>query len=407
MEIVSIATSRKKGTKKNCVREAELIVDHGINGDAHAGKWHRQVCFLASESIEKARNKGLDVTFGDFAENIATTGIDWKNIPVGTRLRLGDKALVEITQIGKECKQKCAIFYQAGDCIMPREGVFAKVIEGGIIRCGDKIRFILPETSLIHWKNKTDVQVNHFLIGEEPLSIRIQGKPYSVVMRTPGDEIAHVAGFCLGEGIVDSPDDFVSVGFCDGTDSNVVTVTLTPSRKEIVSEILDRRSFVSQTSCGLCGKELIEDLYQTIRPLTDDLSIDINKALYCLESLSDHQPLRKATYASHAAAIFSSECELLSVAEDVGRHNALDKAIGKLFLGNKLSQASLLVLSSRVSFELVQKAAKANIPVILAASRPTELAVKLASEINMTIACLARDAGLFIYCGEKRLKRHL
>ena len=154
MEIVSIATSRKKGTKKTRVNEAELIADHGINGDAHAGKWHRQVCFLASESIEKARSRGLDVTFGDFAENIATTGIDWKNIPVGTRLRLGDKALVEITQIGKECKQKCAIFYQAGDCIMPREGVFAKVIEGGIIRCGDKIRFVLPETNLIHWKNK-------------------------------------------------------------------------------------------------------------------------------------------------------------------------------------------------------------------------------------------------------------
>jgi FdhD protein len=407
MEIVSIATSRKKGTKKTCVKEAELIAEHGIKGDAHAGKWHRQVCFLASESIEKARSRGLDVTFGDFAENIATTGIDWKNIPVGTRLRLGEKALVEITQIGKECKQKCAIFYQAGDCIMPREGVFAKVIEGGIILRGDKIIFVLPEASLIHWNNKTEVQVNHFLIGEEPLSIRIQGKPYSVVMRTPGDEIAHVAGFCLGEGVIDSPDDIASIGFCDGTDSNVVTVTLTPDRREIVSDILDRRGFVSQTSCGLCGKELIEDLYQSIKPLTDDLSIDIKKALNCLESLSDLQPVRKATRSSHAAAIFSSECELLSVAEDVGRHNALDKAIGKLFLGKKLSQASLLVLSSRVSFELVQKAAKANIPILLAISRPTELAVKLAREINMTIACLAKDGGLFIYCGEKRLKRDL
>ena len=405
MKIVSIATSKKKGTRKTCVNEAELIADHGLAGDAHAGKWHRQVCFLASESIEKAKSRGLDVTFGDFAENIATTGIDWKNIPVGTKLRLGDEALVEITQIGKECKKKCAIFYQAGDCIMPREGVFARVIEGGIIRREDKITFILPETNLIYWNNQTDIEISHFLIGEEPLSIRIQGKAYSVVMRTPGDEIAHVAGFCLGEGIIDSPDDFISIGFCDGTDSNVVTVTLTPSRREIVSQLLERRGFVSQTSCGLCGRELIEDLYQTIRPLTDDLSIDINKALYCLESLSDNQPVRNATHASHAAAIFSAEFELLSVAEDVGRHNALDKAIGKLFLGNKLSQASLLVLSSRVSFELVQKAAKANIPVLLATSRPTELAVKLASEINMTIACLARDTGLFIYCGGKRLKR--
>jgi FdhD protein len=288
---------------------------------------------------------------------------------------------------------------------MPREGVFAKVIEGGIIRCGDKIMFVLPETNLIHWNNKTDVPVNHFLIGEEPLSIRIQGKPYSVVMRTPGDEIAHVAGFCLGEGIIDSPDDFISIGFCDGTDTNVVTVTLTPSRREIVSELLERRGFVSQTSCGLCGKELIKDLYQTIKPFDDDLSIDINKACYCIESLSEHQPVRKATRSSHAAAIYSPEFELLSVAEDVGRHNALDKAVGKLFLSKKLPQAGVLVLSSRVSFELVQKAAKANIPILLAVSRPTELAVRLASEINMTIACLAKDEGLFIYCGEKRLKR--
>lgn len=405
MEIISIAASRKKGTRKNCMQEAELIADHGINGDAHAGKWHRQVSFLASESIEQARSGGLDVTFGDFAENIATTGIDWKNMPVGTKLRLGEKALVEITQIGKECKKKCAIFYQAGDCIMPREGIFARVLEGGVIRCGDKIQIVSPQTEVIHWHEESFVTVNQNLIGEEPLSIRIQGKPYSVVMRTPGEEIPHVAGFCLGEGIVDTPDDFASLAFCDGTDTNVVTVTLTASRREMVSDLLERRGFVSQTSCGLCGKELIQDLYQNIKPMTDGLSIDIDKAVYCLKSLSDHQPLKKDTHASHAAAIYNKDCQLLTVSEDVGRHNALDKAIGKLFLDKKLSDASFLVLSSRVSFELVQKAAKANIPIILAFSRPTELAIKLAKQLDMTIACLAKEDGLFIYCGEKRLKR--
>jgi len=405
MKIVSIATSKKKGTRKNCVTEAELIADHGLNGDAHAGKWHRQVCFLASESIEKARSRGLDVTFGDFAENIATTGIDWKNIPVGTQLRLGEKALVEITQIGKECKKKCAIFYQAGDCIMPREGVFAKVLEGGIIHSGDKIEFILSGSQILQWNNGTIIPVKHLLIGEEPLSIRIQGKPYSVVMRTPGDELPHVAGFCLAEGIVDSVDDFKTLAFCDGTDTNVVTVTLAPSRIKAVSDLLERKGFISQTSCGLCGKELIEDINQTIRPLSDKIKIDINRALLCLESLSEHQPLRKETKASHAAALYTSDCRLLAAAEDVGRHNAVDKAIGKLLLNKKLEKASLLILSSRVSFELVQKAARAAIPVILAVSRPTDLAVKLATELNITIACLARDAGLFIYCGEKRLKR--
>ena len=139
MEIVSVAVSKKKGTRKKIVDEALLIPDHGIEGDAHAGPWHRQVSFLAAESIEKARSQGLEVTFGDFAENIATSGIDWLEIPVGTQLRLGDRVLVEVTQIGKECHNRCAIYYQAGDCIMPKEGIFARVLEGGKIRPGDVI----------------------------------------------------------------------------------------------------------------------------------------------------------------------------------------------------------------------------------------------------------------------------
>jgi len=146
MKIETIAISKKKGTRKSCVEEALLVKDHGIQGDAHAGEWHRQISLLASESIDKMRNQGLDVTFGDFAENIATSGIDWPTLPVGTLVRLGGNCLVEISQIGKECVKKCAIFYKAGDCIMPREGVFASVIEGGTINSGDKIE-ILPNTS--------------------------------------------------------------------------------------------------------------------------------------------------------------------------------------------------------------------------------------------------------------------
>jgi MOSC domain-containing protein YiiM len=139
MKIVTVAVSKKKGTRKKIVDEAFLIQDHGIEGDAHAGLWHRQVSFLAAESIEKVRDQGLDVTFGDFAENIASSGVDWLRIPVGTRFRLGDTALLEVTQIGKECHNKCAIYYLAGDCIMPKEGIFARVLKGGKIRPGDGI----------------------------------------------------------------------------------------------------------------------------------------------------------------------------------------------------------------------------------------------------------------------------
>jgi MOSC domain-containing protein YiiM len=142
IEIVSIAVSRKKGTPKSPVNEVLLVENHGLEGDAHAGAWHRQVSFLSSEQIVKAREKGLDVSFGDFAENIATKGVDWKTVPIGTVVRVGKTAVLEITQIGKTCHNKCAIYYKAGDCIMPQEGVFAKVLKGGKIACGDEVNIM-------------------------------------------------------------------------------------------------------------------------------------------------------------------------------------------------------------------------------------------------------------------------
>jgi FdhD protein len=244
----------------------------------------------------------------------------------------------------------------------------------------------------------------HTLLGEEPLSIRVQGNPYAVVMRTPGDEIPHVAGFCLAEGIVESPEDIVGLGFCDGEETNVVTVTLKETRRSTIPEILERRGYISQTSCGLCGKEIVEDLYQIIRPMADRTVLDMQKALACLDRLSDHQPLRKKRRAAHAAVIYDADYQPLSAAEDVGRHNALDKAVGRLFLDRKLKDAAFLTLSSRISYELVQKTARARIPVILAVSRPTSLAVELATKLNMTLACQAEKSGLLVFCGPQRLK---
>lgn len=263
------------------------------------------------------------------------------------------------------------------------------------------------ETCTKHTVVSRDKNINrsseHMLIGEEPLSIHVEGKPYSVVMRTPGDELAHAAGFCLAEGIVDSPDDFNTISWCDDMDPNVVTVTIRKSRLNTITGLLDRRGFISQTSCGICGKEIVKDLYQKIQPLRDNTRIAGGSAVKILNNLSQLQPLRDKTRASHAAALYGADFKLLSSAEDVGRHNALDKAIGRLFLDRKLDEAVLLVLSSRISYELVQKAARARVPIILAFSRPTSLAVELASELNMTLACLAEESGLYIYCKEERL----
>jgi MOSC domain-containing protein YiiM len=143
-KVFAVCVSEKKGERKKPVDFVEIKENHGIVGDAHSGEWHRQVSLLALESIRKMQEKGLDVVSGDFAENITTEGIDLPSLPVGTRLAIGD-TLAEVTQIGKECHTRCAIYYQAGDCVMPREGIFVKVLKGGRVKKGDTIEVIKTE----------------------------------------------------------------------------------------------------------------------------------------------------------------------------------------------------------------------------------------------------------------------
>ena len=140
-KVIAVCISEKKGTQKKEVPSITLVPDWGIEGDAHAGKWHRQVSLLALEKIEAFREKGAEVGFGAFGENLIVEGFDLRNLPVGTRFRIGT-ALLELTQIGKECHTHCAIYHQVGDCIMPREGVFTAVLEGGIVRPGDTVEMI-------------------------------------------------------------------------------------------------------------------------------------------------------------------------------------------------------------------------------------------------------------------------
>jgi FdhD protein len=243
------------------------------------------------------------------------------------------------------------------------------------------------------------------LVGEEPLSIIVQGKPYAVVMRTPGEELAHAAGFCLAEGIVDGPDDLHHIDFCKKDASNAVAVALTQARQALVADRLERRSFLSQTSCGICGKEVIQDLLQVVRPFEeDDFCVTPAGVVQCVQSLCARQAMHRTTKASHAASLFDAECRLLSVGEDVGRHNAVDKAVGQLFLMDELPQARIILVSSRVSFEMVQKAARARIPMLLALSHPTALAVELAETLRMTVITVRGNTRLTVYCGGQRLR---
>ncbi len=145
--VVAVCISAQKGERKTPVKSVELRTEHGIVGDAHAGDWHRQVSLLAIESIGKMQKLGLDVDTGDFAENITTQGIDLVSLPIGTRLQVGE-TLLEVTQIGKECHSRCAIFHQAGDCVMPKEGIFAKVLQGGAAQPGDSVLIVQEAADL-------------------------------------------------------------------------------------------------------------------------------------------------------------------------------------------------------------------------------------------------------------------
>ena len=138
-KVLAVNISEDKGTKKTNVQSCALLKDFGLKGDAHGGPWHRQVSLLANESIEKMRAKGLNVSYGDFAENITTEGVDLVHLPIGTEIHLGNSVLLRVTQIGKECHTRCAIYYQAGDCVMPKEGIFAEVLVEGKVKVGDEI----------------------------------------------------------------------------------------------------------------------------------------------------------------------------------------------------------------------------------------------------------------------------
>jgi len=240
-------------------------------------------------------------------------------------------------------------------------------------------------------------------LEEEPLLIRVNDTPYLVVMRTPGEEEFQAAGFCLGEGIVDSADDFKTFGFDELQDANLVDVWLRPERLEKVRDLLERKRYVSQTSCGICGKELIEHLHQNLTAAEHGCEIHVDQVRGCLRKLDDNQEYYEATRCSHAALLFDDRAELMCVSEDVGRHNALDKAIGKALMSGRLDDAKIVVLSSRNSYELIQKAARARVEIMISKSRPTALAVALGKSLDMTLA-FPDKTELVIVCGEERIR---
>ncbi|MEV4192187.1 formate dehydrogenase accessory sulfurtransferase FdhD [Streptomyces toxytricini] len=249
------------------------------------------------------------------------------------------------------------------------------------------------------------------LVAEEPLEIRLNGKPLAITMRTPGDDFALAVGFLVSEGVVGSADDVRAVTYCEGATEdgsntyNVVNVQLAPG--VALPDITLERNVYTTSSCGLCGKASLDAVRTATRfpPAADPVRLPVRLVGELPDRLRAAQKVFDRTGGLHAAGLFSASGELLDVREDVGRHNAVDKIIGRAVQAGRLPLAgSVLLVSGRASFELAQKAVMAGIPVLAAVSAPSSLAVDLAHEAGLTLIGFLRGGDMNIYAGEERIE---
>jgi len=236
------------------------------------------------------------------------------------------------------------------------------------------------------------------VVVEEPLEIRVGEKAVSVTLRTPGDDFDLVAGFLFTESILKSRDDIDSIRHWGSP--NIVRVSLREGARVDLQRL--QRHFYSTSSCGVCGKASIDALRVNAAPLDEGLTVDAKLLLSLPDALRAKQSAFETTGAIHGAAAFAHDGTLLRVREDVGRHNAVDKVIGSLFLEG--ISAGILVVSGRTSFEIVQKCVVARIPMLVAVGAPSSLAIELAHEFNLTLLGFVRDGRCNVYAGEQRLR---
>jgi FdhD protein len=251
------------------------------------------------------------------------------------------------------------------------------------------------------------------LVAEEPLEIRLNGQSLVITMRTPGDDFELAAGFLVSEGVVSRREDVRTIRYClgavadEGNTYNVVDVQLDPDVE--LPEFTLERNFYATSSCGLCGKASLDAVTTTAKWTVrhDDLMLDTDLLATYPERLRSAQRLFNRTGGLHAAGLFTPEGELIYLREDVGRHNAVDKLVGRALLDDRLPlRHTLLLVSGRASFELVQKAAMAGIPALAAVSAPSSLAVDLAEDVGMTLVGFLRGSSMNIYAGRQRVETH-
>ncbi len=265
------------------------------------------------------------------------------------------------------------------------------------------------EVTITRWQGDTARESRDTVAAEEPLEIRINGESLAVTMRTPGDDFALAAGFLLAEGIVQTADEIGAMAYCADPENpdlqNIVNVYLASDWNPDVETTRWKRNFTANSSCGLCGKASIEAVRCLAPPLPDsDFRVSVGIIHTLNERLRAAQRVFAQTGGLHAAGLFDGQGTLLALREDVGRHNAVDKLIGAELLAERVPLAErLLMVSGRTSFEIMQKAAVARVPIVCAVSAPSSLAVQLASDLRMTLIGFLRGDTMNVYAGAERV----
>jgi FdhD protein len=388
------------------LEEAVCHAGQGIAGDRYHGEdpgSKKQVTFVSREVVDemcRALSVGR-VDYSALRRNVLVSGVDL-NALIGKTFIIGGVVFEGV----EECKpcywMDQAVAPGANAFLAGRGGLRCRILADGVLRTGEaNLETVAPQSKsfpALRQNGKEIAEATDHLAEERALQILVNGQPYSMTMQTPGAERFLVRGLLHAEGAGEGG--FLLFAQSESADRTVVEVEI-----ECPDIPGGARRLAANSSCGVCGKESLDGVFREIAPVDKEARTDATRLLGIHEAMRSLQSTFSGTGGSHAAAAATADGEILSVFEDVGRHNAVDKVVGFLLEKGGLARADVLAVSGRVSFEIVQKCARAGIPVLSAISAPSSLAVESAQRWGITLAGFCREGRATFYCGFDRVYR--
>jgi len=395
--IRAVCTAPAKGMQKKDRGEGRLVPGKGLEGDGHFGFAHRQVSLLDEGDIKIMKQSIPTLFHGAFAENLVTEGIDLKSLVLGDLLRIGT-ALLRVTQIGKECHSRCAIYEAAGDCIMPRLGIFCEVLTEGPVRVGDTVEFVpeeLPErlvrreiTRIAGGKGET---VTDSMLREARVTLVLDGEKQVTALCSPGEERYWAVGHLKCRRLIDGREDIASLEILPGE--------VRVARKKMTAGLPLLQRILSSSPSAIPEE-------RTGQGLGSVESADWSIPASVLQDGADwlgEAPVFRAAGGTHAAALIHRTGNRLFLTEDIGRHNAVDKAVGWAVLHAVPRGETALVVSGRLPEDMVHKAVGAGIHVLGSVSAAIAEGAEAAERGGITLVGFIRNGGMNVYTRPDRV----